>query len=106
MSKQNLIILFGGESRERLVSVATAQNLSQALPEALCWFWAPDDRVYQVSHEELMSHSDVFKSEFKSSNKAVFENILLALDSKTAAQSLFVLAVHGGRGENGVLQGW
>ena len=106
MSKQNLIILFGGESRERLVSVATAQNISQALPQALCWFWALDDQIYEVSHEELLAHQDVFKTEFKPSVPALFKTILEALDSEQAAQNIFVLALHGDRGENGVLQSW
>ncbi|MEI6791084.1 MAG: ATP-grasp domain-containing protein [Myxococcaceae bacterium] len=106
MSSQNLIILFGGESRERLVSVATAQNITQALPEALCWFWAADDQVYQVSHEELLAHTDVFKTEFRPSAPGLFKNILEALDSEQAAKSIFVIGVHGGRGENGVLQDW
>ncbi|MEI6805631.1 MAG: ATP-grasp domain-containing protein [Myxococcaceae bacterium] len=106
MSNQNLIILFGGESRERFVSVATAQNISRALPHALCWYWAPDDSVYQVTQEELLTHTDVFKTEFKPASKSIFENILLAFDSKQAANSVFVLGVHGGRGEDGTLQSW
>ena len=31
-------ILFGGNSRERLVAVATTQALTAALPEADLWF--------------------------------------------------------------------
>src|SRR6266699_1597893 len=38
-------ILFGGTNKERLVSVATAQALHSALPEADLWFWEADDRV-------------------------------------------------------------
>lgn len=102
----NLIILFGGESRERLVSVATAQNMSQALPEAACWYWAPDDSVYLVTFEALAAHTDVFKSEFQPSVAALFKNILLALDSEQASNSTFILGVHGGRGEDGTLQAW
>lgn len=102
----NLIILFGGESRERFVSVATAQNMSQALPEAQCWYWSSDDPVYAVNPEELAAHTDVFKSEFKPSSKPMFDHILLALDSQQATQSIFIIGLHGGRGENGVLQGW
>ena len=32
-------ILFGGTNKERLVSVASAQSLHSALPEADLWFW-------------------------------------------------------------------
>lgn len=106
MSEKNLIILFGGESRERLVSVATAQNMAQALPEALCWFWAADDKIYEVSSAELQAHQDVFKTEFKPSGPVLFKNILTALDSEQAKQSIFVVGVHGGKGEDGTLQSW
>jgi D-alanine-D-alanine ligase len=106
MSKQGLIVLFGGESRERLVSVATAQNLSQTLPEAVCWFWSPDDAIYQVSSAELAAHKDVFKADFKPAAEARYKHILDALDSEQAANSTFVLGVHGGRGEDGTLQRW
>src|SRR6267154_502281 len=34
-----ITILFGGLSKERLVSVASAQALHSALPEADLWFW-------------------------------------------------------------------
>lgn len=32
-------ILFGGTNKERLVSVASAQALHRALPDAELWFW-------------------------------------------------------------------
>ena len=43
-----ITILFGGTNKERLVSVATAQALHTALPEADLWFWAPDDAVHET----------------------------------------------------------
>ena len=42
-------ILFGGTNKERLVSVATAQALHQALPDADLWFWDADDTVHETS---------------------------------------------------------
>src|SRR5688572_8200095 len=50
-------VLFGGMSRERLVSVASAQALAKALPDADLWFWAPDDKVYVASREVLGGHA-------------------------------------------------
>jgi len=41
-------ILFGGTNKERLVSVATAQALHQALPDADLWFWDADDTVHET----------------------------------------------------------
>ena len=38
-----LTILFGGLNKERLVSVASAQALHAALPEADLWFWNVGD---------------------------------------------------------------
>ena len=43
-----ITILFGGTNKERLVSVASAQALHQALPEADLWFWDVDDTVHEV----------------------------------------------------------
>ena len=44
-----ITILFGGTNKERLVSVASAQALHQALPEADLWFWDVDDTVHEVT---------------------------------------------------------
>ena len=40
-----ITILFGGINKERLVSVASAQALYSALPEADLWFWDVADTV-------------------------------------------------------------
>ncbi len=101
-----MIILFGGESKERLVSVATAQNMSAALSEALCWFWAPDDAVYQVTRAELAAHQDPFQTEFKPTGQPLAKHIQDVLDLPVAKEHVFVLGTHGGRGEDGTLQGW
>ena len=42
-----ITILFGGTNKERLVSVATAQALHAALPDADLWFWDADDTVHR-----------------------------------------------------------
>ena len=43
-----ITIVFGGTNKERLVSVASAQALHVALPEAELWFWDIDDTVHEV----------------------------------------------------------
>ena len=43
-----ITIVFGGTNKERLVSVASAQALHLALPEAELWFWDIDDSVHEV----------------------------------------------------------
>ena len=42
-------ILFGGTNKERLVSVASAQALHRALPDADLWFWDVADTVHDVA---------------------------------------------------------
>jgi D-alanine-D-alanine ligase len=95
-------ILFGGTNKERLVSVASAQALHQALPEADLWFWDIDDTVHEVQSEALLNHSRPFEEPFKPGNRGVkFE---AALDKAKAEDRVLVLGLHGGRAENGELQ--
>jgi D-alanine-D-alanine ligase len=95
-------ILFGGTNKERLVSVASAQALSEALPEADLWFWDADDSVHETSAKTLREHSRPFEQEFKPGGKRVGKSIEEALDR--ASGRVLVLGLHGGRAENGELQ--
>jgi D-alanine-D-alanine ligase len=95
-------ILFGGTNKERLVSVASAQALHQALPEADLWFWDIDDTVHEVQSQALLNHSRPFEEPFKPGHRGVkFE---AALDKAMAEDRVLVLGLHGGRAENGELQ--
>src|SRR6202171_2875875 len=96
-------ILFGGTNTERLVSVATAQALQAALPEAGLWFWDIDDTVHEVRPEELQSHARPFEQPFKPGDHGI-GGIEQALDQAKAEQRLLVLGLHGGMAENGELQ--
>lgn len=97
-----ITILFGGTNKERLVSVASAQALHLALPEADLWFWDIDDTVHEVRSEALLSHSRPFEEPFKPGDRGV--GIERALDRAQAENRLLVLGLHGGRAENGELQ--
>jgi D-alanine-D-alanine ligase len=97
-----ITILFGGTNKERLVSVASAQALHTALPQADLWFWDIDDSVRQVRSEELLGHSRPFEDPFKPDGHGVA--IEQALDNARAEDRLLVLGLHGGRAENGELQ--
>jgi len=66
-----ITILFGGTNKERLVSVASAQALSEALPEADLWFWDADDSVHETSAKTLREHSRPFEHDFKPGGKRV-----------------------------------
>jgi D-alanine-D-alanine ligase len=98
-----ITILFGGTNKERLVSVATAQALHSALPEADLWFWEVDDTVHETSSEALLQHSRPFEDPFKAATPSL-GRIEAALDRARAENRLLVLGLHGGTAENGELQ--
>jgi len=97
-----ITILFGGTNKERLVSVASAQALQEALPEADLWFWDVSDTVHEVQSQALRSHARPFEDPFKPGNRGI--GLEPALDKAMAEDRLLVLALHGGRAENGELQ--
>src|SRR6476659_10431971 len=97
-----ITILFGGTNKERLVSVASAQALHQALPDADLWFWDIADTVHEVTSRQLLGHKQPFEDVFKPESRRLgFEQ---ALDRAKAEDRLLVLGLHGGSAENGELQ--
>lgn len=100
----NLItIVFGGLNKERLVSVASAQALHSALPEAGLWFWDADDRVYETSGAALLGHERPFENPFKADGKPL-GSLEQALDTAKSDGRVLVLGMHGGAAENGEVQ--
>lgn len=100
----DVIILFGGGSSERLVSVASAQNVSTHLPEAACWFLSREGAVFLTPPAVLAAHQRPFEQEFLPAGAPSFPDLEAALDSPAAKGHTFFLALHGGEGENGVVQ--
>jgi len=98
-----ITILFGGSNKERLVSVATAQALCSALPEADLWFWDVDDTVHETDLETLLKHSRPFEKPFTAGTPSL-GRIEQALDKAKAENRVLVLGLHGGSTENGELQ--
>jgi D-alanine-D-alanine ligase len=98
-----ITILFGGSNKERLVSVASAQALHAALPEADLWFWEVDDTVHEANGKALAIHAKPFEEPFKADGKSL-GHLAAALDRAKAEQRVLVLGLHGGRAENGELQ--
>jgi D-alanine-D-alanine ligase len=96
-------ILFGGTSKERLVSVASAQSLHAALPEADLWFWDADGAVCIVEAKTLRDHRRPFEDPFKSGDQTLGP-IANALNRACAEDRVLVLGLHGGSAENGELQ--
>jgi D-alanine-D-alanine ligase len=99
---KRITILFGGANKERLVSVASAQALHRALPDADLWFWDVADTVHEVTSQALLGHSRPFEDEFKPGSRGI--QLEAALDKAKAEDRVLVLGLHGGRAENGELQ--
>jgi D-alanine-D-alanine ligase len=99
-----ITILFGGTNKERLVSVASAQALCSALPEAELWFWDADDSVHETDPKTLLAHTRPFEIDFKPGGRRIGRTIEHALDQAKIDNRLLVLGLHGGRAENGELQ--
>jgi D-alanine-D-alanine ligase len=95
-------ILFGGTNKERLVSVASAQALCEALPDADLWFWHVADTVHEVTPALLVGHKRPFEDEFQPESRGL--PLAQALDRAKADGRVLVLSLHGGRAENGELQ--
>jgi D-alanine-D-alanine ligase len=98
------IVLFGGSSDERHVSVATAQNVVRTLGNPLCWFWAPQEAIHDVSVDQLLSHEHPFEADFDPKRPAIWPDLEQALDTLPVEDPVFFLALHGGTGEDGTVQ--
>lgn len=96
-------LLFGGESRERLVSTASAKSVAKALPEADIWFWGTDGHVYRVTAAALEAHEKPFEIAFAPDGEDLGP-LDAALDRAVEEQRVLVLALHGGPAENGEFQ--
>ncbi|MES2854714.1 MAG: ATP-grasp domain-containing protein [Bdellovibrionota bacterium] len=96
------ILVFGGGSDEKLVSVASAQNVSKRFPFDKLWFLSANGSVTEVTIDELGAHKRPFEVEFKPSTQAFAKSMQEALPKINGA-TLF-LALHGDEGEDGTLQ--
>jgi D-alanine-D-alanine ligase len=98
------IVLFGGPSNERHVSVASAQNIVRTLGSALAWFWTPAGAVHDVAIDDLLAHERPFEVDFIPSRPAAWPTLEQALDTMPVDDPLVLLALHGGPGEDGTVQ--
>jgi D-alanine-D-alanine ligase len=102
MNWSDIVILFGGSSDERLVSVASAQNLSRQIPEADLIYMDVTNSLHYISRPELLAHADPFTKQFKPSTPAFAGHISKALDH--LKNKTIIIAMHGTEGEDGALQ--
>ena len=96
-------LIFGGESRERLVSVATAQSIARTLSEADLWFWDMTGEVFETSRDALFGHENPFIVPFKADGAAL-GSLDRALDQAKNEARVLVVGMHGGASENGEFQ--
>src|SRR6266496_1088146 len=100
----SIIVLFGGRSDERHVSVASAQNIVRTLGDVLAWFWAPNGAVHDVALPDLLAHQRPFELDFVPSRPAAWPTLEQALDTLPVDDPVFLLGLHGGPGEDGTVQ--
>ncbi len=101
-SLNDCVILFGGSSEERLVSVASAQNIASVIPEAKLWFWTKEGRVHEVEPDELAGHKEAFTKEFQPKSLGMAGTLETALTR--LQRKILIIALHGTEGEDGTLQ--
>src|SRR5207253_273767 len=102
MSGSGVMILFGGTSNERRVSVASGQHIAAVLDEAEAWFLAPTGAVHPVTRDELAAFERAFERDFKPAAAAAFPSVVSAFESQPSR--VYLLALHGGEGEDGTIQ--
>src|SRR5207245_10499611 len=102
MSGSGVIILFGGTSNERRMSVASAQHIAAVLDEAAAWFLAPSGAVHPVTRDELAGFERAFERDFKPAAAAAFPSVVAAFESPPS--QVYVLALDGGGGADGTIQ--
>ena len=100
----SVIVLFGGRSDERHVSVASAQNIVRTLGSPFAWFWTPDGAIHDVAVSDLLDHKNPFEADFHPTRPAIWPTLEQALDTMPVEDPIFLLALHGGEGEDGTVQ--
>lgn len=98
------IILFGGESEERLVSVASAQNLIRRYSFDEIFFLSSKNEIWLEKKESVVNHQNPFEFAYKPQGE--LKGLLYQGDpglNQFKNKKVF-LALHGGNAENGDLQ--
>lgn len=98
------IVLFGGPSEERHVSVAEAQHVAATLQTADCWYWAPDGAVHDVPRMHLLRHEQPFTNDFAPSLPPMASDLEAALDALDDERPAFFITLGGVMGEDGTVQ--
>jgi D-alanine-D-alanine ligase len=96
------VLLFGGGSDERLVSVASAQNLSMRYAFSELWYVHEHWALTATNVDELKAHERPFEMPFQPKGESfagAIEEALPRLEGKTV-----FMGFHGTEGEDGQIQ--
>jgi D-alanine-D-alanine ligase len=99
----NSYLLFGGSSAERLVSVASAQNIISHKDFAKILFLDKAGAVFEISKGQLLAHPNPFTEEFNVVATAPLAASLSAY-LQGSPHAAYFLALHGTEGEDGTIQ--
>jgi len=100
--EMHTVLIFGGASDERMVSVASAQNLAAQFVFDELWFLHFEGGVTKVKLAELQAHQRPFEIPFRPSGAPFLQKLedgLLMLQDK-----IVFIGMHGTEGEDGTLQ--
>lgn len=101
--KKTVAVIFGGASHEREISLESGRNVIYKLPteyyQVIPLFMHEDHGLYQVTHEQL-----VLNSTHEIAASLLAQQRWSLEDLQRHANFVFI-ALHGGVGENGTLQG-
>lgn len=110
MKNRKSILMFGGNSDERFVSVASAQNLARTMhdesgtPFSELWFVAPEGPVTLIPLEKLLRHENPFKIPFLPKGQPIANLVDEAIVRLKPTDSNVFLGFHGTFGEDGKVQ--
>lgn len=102
MGAKKVALIFGGTSNERLVSVASAQNVVNYFQNPDIYFINLEGEWFKVSKEDLLAHENPFVQEFKPSSAMVARDLNGTVELLKGKISF--LALHGTAGEDGTYQ--
>lgn len=97
-----VVLLFGGTSDEKLVSTASAQNLIKYLKNPLAWFISQNGEIHEVSVDELIQHANPFTNLLKPKTASFAKKLTDAIP-KLKGKTVFI-GLHGTEGEDGKFQ--
>ncbi len=95
-------ILFGGNSHESYVSVASAQHVLEHLPDASAWYIDTQDAVWEIDPSYVRQHANPFQNAFQVPQNA--ECIVRHMRDLTSDHGVMFLALHGQQFEDGSFQ--